>query len=244
LIATATTITNSIKRSIYVIRFIYCNSYYNNEENITMDNNDIIPNDWYKRFFSGLSPFGIWNFDNMFREFDEMNRSFPEHFKNIEDRVPKNLIKEYDTPEGGKVREVGPIVYGYSMTIGLDGKPKIREFGNVKSPFTGTRRFSYQQQPTISSEREPLVDVSATDKEVKMIVEMPGIKKENIKINAYEDSVEILSNDSQRKYHKVIDLPLQADIETVRSTYNNGILEVIFNKKKEIKPKGKEIKVE
>ena len=211
-----------------------------------MDNNDIIPNDWYKRFFSGLSPFGSWNFDNMFREFDEMRRTFSEQFENIENRVPKDLVKEYETPEGGKVREVGPIVYGYSMTIGPDGKPNIREFGNVKSPFTGTRGFSYQQQqqPSISSEREPLVDVSSTDKEIKVIVEMPGIKKENIKINAYEDSVEISSNDPQRKYHKVIDLPPEADIETVRSTYNNGILEVIFNKKKESKPKGKEIKVE
>ena len=217
-----------------------------------MDNYDIIPNDWYKRFFSGLSPFGRWNFDNMFREFDEMRnemeRAFSDSFKNIENRIPKDLVKEYETSEGEKVREVGPIVYGYSMTIGPDGKPNITEFGNVKSPFTGTRRFSYQQQqqqqPSISSEREPLVDVSSTDKEIKVIVEMPGIKKENIKINAYEDSVEISSNDPQRKYHKVIDLLPQADIETVRSTYNNGILEVIFNKKKESKPKGKEIKVE
>ncbi|HEX5187238.1 MAG TPA: archaeal heat shock protein Hsp20 [Nitrososphaeraceae archaeon] len=208
-----------------------------------MDNRDIISNDWYKRFFSGLSPFGNWNFEDMFREFDEMRRSFSEQFKNIENRIPKDLIKEYETSEGGKVREVGPIVYGYSMTIGPDGKPNIREFGNVKSPFAG-REFYYQQQPSISAEREPLVDISSTDKEVKVIVEMPGIKKENIKINAYEDSVEITSNHPQRKYHKVIDLPPEADIETVRSTYNNGILEVIFNKKKESKPKGKEIKVE
>ncbi|HET7643224.1 MAG TPA: Hsp20 family protein, partial [Nitrososphaeraceae archaeon] len=190
-----------------------------------MDNYDIIPNDWYKKFFNGLSPFGSRNFDNLFREFDEMRnemeRAFSDSFKNIENRIPKDLVKEYETSEGEKVREVGPIVYGYSMTIGPDGKPNITEFGNVKSPFTGTRRFSYQQQqPSISSEREPLVDVSSTDKEIKVIVEMPGIKKENIKINAYEDSVEISSNDPQRKYHKVIDLPPQADIETVRSTYN------------------------
>ena len=39
--------------------------------------------------------------------------------------------------EGGKVREVGPIVYGYSMTIGPDGKPRIREFGNVKPTSAG-----------------------------------------------------------------------------------------------------------
>jgi len=210
-----------------------------------MSNKDINPYDWYKRLFSGRSPFGSWNFNDLFREFDEMRnqmeRTFSEPFKNIENRVPKELVKEYETPEGGKVREVGPIVYGYSMTIGPDGKPNIREFGNVKSPFAGRGLF---EQPSISSEREPLVDISSTDREVKVIVEMPGIKKENIKINAYENSVEIISDDPQRKYHKVIDLPPEADIETVKSIYNNGILEIVFNKKKQTKSKGKEIKVE
>ena len=210
-----------------------------------MSNKDINPYDWYKRLFSGRSPFGSWNFNDLFREFDEMRnqmeRTFSEPFKNIENRVPKELVKEYETPEGGKVREVGPIVYGYSMTVGPDGKPNIREFGNVKSPFAGRGLF---EQPSISSEREPLVDISATDKEVKIVVEMPGIKKENIKINAYENSVEIISDDPQRKYHKVIDLPPEADIETVKSLYNNGILEIVFNKKKQTKSKGKEIKVE
>jgi HSP20 family protein len=210
-----------------------------------MGNKDINPYDWYKRLFSGQSPFGSWNFNDLFREFDEMRnqmeRTFSEPFKNIENRVPKDLVKEYETPEGGKVREVGPIVYGYSMTIGPDGKPNIREFGNVKSPFAGRGLF---EQPSISSEREPLVDISSTDREVKVIVEMPGIKKENIKINAYENSVEIISDDPQRKYHKVIDLPPEADIETVKSLYNNGILEIVFNKKKQTKSKGKEIKVE
>ncbi|HEX6670591.1 MAG TPA: archaeal heat shock protein Hsp20 [Nitrososphaeraceae archaeon] len=210
-----------------------------------MSNKDINPYDWYKRLFSGRSPFGSWNFNDLFREFDEMRnqmeRTFSEPFKNIENRVPKELVKEYETPEGGKVREVGPIVYGYSMTIGPDGKPNIREFGNVKSPFAGRGLF---EQPSISSEREPLVDISSTDREVKVIVEMPGIKKENIKINAYENSVEIISDDPQRKYHKVIDLPPEADIETVKSLYNNGILEIVFNKKKQTKSKGKEIKVE
>ncbi len=213
---------------------------------MTMSNKDIIPYDWYKRFFSGRSTFSGWGFDDMFREFDEirkeMDRTFSEQFKNIENRVPKNLIKEYETPEGGKVREVGPIVYGYSMTIGPDGKPNVREFGNIKSPFAG--REGFYQQPSLSAEREPLVDISSTDKEVKVVVEMPGIKKENIKINAYENSLEITSTAPERKYHKVIELPTEADIETVKSTYNNGILEVIFNKKKQTKPKGKEIKVE
>jgi HSP20 family protein len=73
---------------------------------------------------------------------------------------------------------------------------------------------------------------------------MPGIKKENIKINAYENTVEITSDNPQKKYHKVVDLPIEADTETAKSTYNNGILEVVFSKKKQTKPRGKEIRVE
>jgi HSP20 family protein len=74
------------------------------------------------------------------------------------------------TPEGGKVREVGPIVYGYSMTVGSDGKPRLREFGNVKP----SRRCGFHgiSRPEISGEIGPLVDVTTTDKEVRVVVEM------------------------------------------------------------------------
>jgi len=193
-------------------------------------------------FFSGSRG---WNFDDMFRELDEMrremSRTFSEQFKNIENKVPKDLIKEYETPEGGKVREVGPIVYGYSMTIGPDGKPKIREFGNVKSPFSGRGSF---EQPSLSAEREPLVDVSSTDKEVKIVAEMPGINKQNIRIDAYDNYVEIKSDDPNRKYHKKIEVSEDIDLESASSNYNNGILEIIFKKKEQQKPKGRQINIE
>ena len=96
----------------------------------------------------------------------------------------------------------------------------------------------------ISSKREPLADVTTSNTEVKVILEMPGVSKDKIKINAYDNSVEIKSDDPQRKYHEVIDLPPEADIETAKSSYRNGILEIMFNKKKETKPKGKHINVE
>ena len=72
------------------------------------------------------------------------------------------------------------------------------------------------------------------------------VSKKDIKINAYAEKVEIKTTaNAQRKYHKVLNLPKSADIETTRYTYNNGILEVTFDKKKEEpKPKGKEIKIE
>jgi len=221
-----------------------------------MSNKDIIPSDWISRFFeTGLGKgrakgLGLFNRD-VFSDFDdihkEMNRMF-DVFNDISNNAPKELVREYETKEGGKVREVGPIVYGYSMTIGPDGKPHVREFGNVKSlnnnavKKIGTKPDTVSQ---ISAEREPLVDVNMTDKEVKVVVEMPGIRKEDIKIKAYDSQVEVTSSkDAQRKYHKNIELPELAEVETARSAYNNGILEITFDKKKVTKPAGKEIKIE
>ena len=216
-----------------------------------MSDRDIQPYDWFKRFFggSGRDFFGR----DIFREFDDMQREMQrmyDQFTDIQTNAPKELIREYETKDGGKVREIGPIVYGYSMTIGPDGKPHVREFGNVKpsaSSSSGGGRFTsagLRARPEITAEREPLADVNVTDNEVKVVLEMPGVKKEDIKVNAYDGAIEVLSNDPQRKYHKTIELPQEADIETAKSSYNNGILEVTFNKKKETKPKGKEVKVE
>jgi HSP20 family protein len=227
-----------------------------------MSNKDIDNYDLFKRFFGGFGSSrgvglnnrrrtGLFDTTDMFREFEdmqeEMSRMF-NAFNDISSNAPKELVREYQTSEGDKVREVGPIVYGYSMTVGPDGKPHVREFGNVKSLGSnssgGVSRDIDASKPHITAEREPLADVNSTDKEVKVVLEMPGIKKEDIKINAFDGEVEVIADNSQRKYHKNIEIPQEADIETARSTYNNGILEVTFDKKKTIKPKGKEIKVE
>jgi HSP20 family protein len=203
---------------------------------------DIEPEDWFTR---GRRLFGRRG--DIFGQIDEMRREmeriFGNQFKDIQAKAPKDLVREYETPEGGKVREMGPFVYGYTMTIGPDGKPRVREFGNVRSPLAGFGLGAFNR-PLISSEREPLADITTTDKEVKVVLEMPGVNKENIKINAHDSTVEVRSDDPQRKYHEVIDVPPETDIETAKSTYKNGILEIIFNKKQAAKPKGRDIKVE
>ena len=207
------------------------------------NNNDILPLDLFNRFF-GSGRRGLFNMRDIFRGFDDMHKEMDRMFNDVSSKAPKDLVREYQTSDGAKVREVGPIVYGYSMTIGPDGKPHVREFGNVKAGKNIVGQH-LGAKPQISAEREPLSDITTTDNEVKVILEMPGIKKEDIKINAYDEKVEIkTAENTQRKYHKIIDLPKQADLETARSTYNNGILEVTFDKKKEQKPKGKEIKIE
>jgi len=221
-----------------------------------IDNND---DDWFNGFFdfgqSGLRRRngrrglgGLLDLDP-FRAYEEMEDEMSRLFGKLSDiqtNAPKELVREYQTADGAKVREVGPLVYGYSMTIGPDGKPNVREFGNVRP--NGQRNILASAgkgaKPQISSEREPLVDVNSNDKEVKVVLEIPGVKKEDIRINAHDGAVEVTASNPQRKYHKTIDLPQDANTETAKSTYNNGVLEITFGKKENAKPKGKEIKIE
>ena len=165
--------------------------------------------------------------ENIFRDFEEMRR--------VMERMFEETIRDIDSVPRELVREVGPLVYGYSVTAGPDGKPKVREFGNVRSPVG-------LAPPSLTAEREPLADVITSEKDIKVTVEMPGISKQDIKINAYNGSVEVSTTETaSKKYRRTIELPQDADVETAKSTYTNGILEITFKKKGT--PKGKEIKV-
>ena len=219
--------------------------------------NNIAPFGCFNRFFElgDDMRFGrLLGPNSIISEIENMYKEMSNMFKDLDNttrQVPKEVVREYNTKDGIKIREVGPIVYGYSMTIGPDGKPQVTKFGNVKSlDRLDAKKKNIAANPSdkaspMSIEREPLVDVNATEKEVKVVVEMPGVRKEDIKVNAANSHVDIFASYNSRKYQTSIELPKEADVETARSNYNNGILEITFNKKKEdIKPKGKEIKIE
>jgi HSP20 family protein len=215
---------------------------------------NIEPSDWFRRFFSNNNWFGDKDFGNgdflgmkMFRDFNEiqsqMQKMFDQFDRDLSDGTSKEMVKEYQAPDGSKIRQVGPIVYGYSVTIGPDGKPIVQEFGNVR-PNKGGSGLTGRTGPQLNVEREPLLDINVMDNQGTVILEMPGVNKESIKINAFDDTLEVSSIDPKRKYHKAIELPKNIDVETVKSKFNNGILEIIFNIKKETKSKGKEIKID
>lgn len=165
------------------------------------------------------SPFGPWGFPDIDEMMREMERAFSEQFKDLERELPKNLVRESKTPDGDMKKEIGPIVYGYSVTIGPDGKPVVREFGNV-------RRSEGKSWKAVQDKREPLVDVVSSGKEVRVIAEMPGVKKEDINLTVNEKSIVISADKEERGYYKELDLPGVVDPKGARSAYNNGILEV------------------
>ena len=84
-------------------------------------------------------------------------------------------------------------------------------------------------RPNILTERQPLSEVSTTDKEVKVAVELSGVPKEQIKIDASDTQVDIKTDDPKGN-NEVIDLPAEVDIDSVKSTFTNGLLEITFNR--------------
>jgi HSP20 family protein len=121
------------------------------------------------------------------------------------------------------------------MKIGPDGKPEIQEFGNIKKSLKGL--------PQVKEEREPLVDVVETNDEIRVVVELPGVEKTDIKLHGNEDSLEISVDTPNYKYGKEVKLPAIVRVKEAKSTYKNGVLEVIFPKVNSFKPKGEPINI-
>jgi len=126
--------------------------------------------------------------------------------------------------------------------MGPDGKPVVQEFGNVKqSKKPGA--FGIDQPALEPQEaREPLVDVINENEQVRVIAELPGVEKSNIKTTVADDTLTIRV-DSPRKYYKEVQLPTSVDQDSPKASYNNGVLEIVLRKQKP-KTKGKEIHID
>ena len=95
----------------------------------------------------------------------------------------------------------------------------VREFGNV-------RKGEGTPWNEIQDKREPLIDVVSSDKEVRVIAEMPGVEKADINVTINERSLVISVDKEDRRYYKELELPGIVDPRGAKSNYNNGILEV------------------
>ncbi len=174
-------------------------------------------------------------FGDIDRVFHEMEKMMDEEFKRFTEKVPKDYVKERKLPDGSTVKEFGPFVYGYSMKIGSDGKPEIQEFGNIKKGLKGL--------PQVKEEREPLVDVVETNEEVRVVVELPGVEKSDIMLRGTDDSLEINVDTTHYKYAKEVMLPAKVKVKEAKSSYKNGVLEVVLPKVESSKSQGEPINI-
>ena len=201
--------------------------------------------EWFRRRMRRSPYFRSWLFGDIEDIFKDMEEMMEKEFKEFSSRVPKDLVRERKLPDGSTIREWGPFVYGYSMTVGPDGKPKIREFGNVKPSLKPEAFGLTKPSLDIKEEREPLVDVVDSNGEIKVVAELPGVEKEDIKLHGTEGTLTITVDTPKRKYFKEIPLPTRINPKEAKTKYKNGVLEVTVPKIKEKKkPRGESIKIE
>ena len=120
-----------------------------------------------------------------------------------------------------KVRINGPYYYGYSMTMGPNGKPMIKEFGNLQDS-----EEAYVK--TNSEYIDPQIDIinDENNNKIKIIAEMPGVKKENIEITENQGIIKIKAENGERKYNKEISTGKKLNANKTTSKFINGILEL------------------
>ena len=161
-------------------------------------------------------------------EFDRLFKRMSRSFMNLDD-----IFEGFR--ETGDFKSNGPFYYGYTMTVGPDGKPVVKEYGNVKPGLLPT-----------SDAREPLVDTLIDEKEkvLKLVAEMPGVEKKDVKVVVEDKTVQIDAEHGEKKYHVKVPIKYKVDKDSAKASYTNGILELKFSLVEHEKPKGKTVEVE
>jgi len=157
-------------------------------------------------------------------EFDRIFKSMSTSFFDV-----NNVFEEFKDNSNS-----GPLFYGYTMTVGPDGKPSVQEYENVKP-----------DRLHISDTREAIVDTIVDEKEkvVKLIAEMPGVEKTDVKILVDKNVVDISAEHGEKKYHSKVPLQQKVDENSAKASYKNGVLEIVFKQAVE-KQTSKKVEVE
>ncbi|MBN1109556.1 MAG: Hsp20/alpha crystallin family protein [Methanomassiliicoccales archaeon] len=160
-------------------------------------------------------------------DWDEMFHSFDDEFEAMRERMDRLMEMALSGTSAD------PLVYGFSMRTGADGRPVVQEFGNV--PRLG-------QAPTDLSCREPLTDVVEEGDKVRVTVELPGVEKEDIDLRAEDRYLNISVDTERKKFCKRLDLPCDVLSESASAEYRNGVLTVVMDRAPET-PKGRRIDI-
>ena len=167
-------------------------------------------------------------FDKFWKDIDKFFEEYNKDFERAFKQSFKNLSKGSEDS----------ITWGYKMywDNSMD-KPVVKYFGNF-DPTTGKLLEEGWRIPPL----ERLYD----DKNNvwNVIVDLPGIKKENISISATNSYINLEATSKKRKYKHKVDFDQEIDPESVKAKFNNGILQITVNPKTPIKSEEKKISIE
>jgi HSP20 family protein len=94
-------------------------------------------------------------------------------------------------------------------------------------------------------ERQPDVDIYDVGENLIIYIDMPGMKKENIRVRVYDKAVEISATPTQSETTgkplrrerisnfpllRKIDVPFRLKVDSARAVYRDGVLQIVVTK--------------
>ncbi len=80
---------------------------------------------------------------------------------------------------------------------------------------------------------KPVADKFENPKEVICTIELPGIERDDIKVNALDEGLEVKVDTDKKKFYRYFKLGKTADKENISATHKNGVLELKIPKKEQ-----------
>lgn len=128
-----------------------------------------------------------------------------------------------------------------------------------ESPFKKLKRYT-RNNTILSSATYPRVDVFEKNNIVNVSIEIPGIDKDKINAEVFDEYISLKYEEkssrhkkeennyyiSERRYgsfERIIPLPEGVEIEKAEANHKNGVLIITIPKKQEAKPKSKKLKI-
>ncbi len=142
---------------------------------------------------------------------DELEHYFDGFEKEIQDAVKNNIF--------GGDQSSWPFVAGFSFNMGPEGKPSVQVFGNNPIRADGFRSPINEQ---VVDEKNGLL---------RVLLEMPGVEKKDINVEATEESAVVTAENEDRKYRAELSFKAPVRPESGKAEYKNGMLEISFSLK-------------
>lgn len=175
-------------------------------------------NTWFSRRKKDYPTDKDWTFPDIESAFKAMQRDMKEKQKEIS-KVNQHVPTYFGSMNNKKINNKRHFIQGYKITTTPDGKTKITRFGN---------RFPKKLKPRIQTTKiqEPLLDVIQTEKDVMVVIELPGVKITDVKIVASRTKLLITAKKPNSIFSKEIVLPTIIHENKASAIYKNGVLTI------------------
>ena len=149
------------------------------------------------------------------RNLRDLLDEFDAYFRDFEKEVTESVRNGIFNPgPRGK-----PFIAGFAFNLGPDGKPTMQVFGDNPVHRDGFRAPINEQ---MVDEKNGLL---------RIIIEMPGVEKEDIEVEATEDTAMVTAENGEKRYKAELSLKAPVRADSGKAEYKNGMLEISFSLK-------------